>query len=118
MESEIREARNIMVRILRNRSLEDPLSREDVYRLLILYREVIPRGEDYLDWWWDRLQEGFSGDELELLEILHQAIVYRAQEDESRLQARSKQREAEVSELLQDLEEEIQRKHTNKGDEE
>jgi len=107
MEEEIREVREIMRRILHRPSLQDPLSKKDVYRLLVIYKGLHLRGEYYLEWCWTALKQAFSPPELELLHALHQALVYRVGEDEDRLQARTEQRTREVLSFLEKLEEEL-----------
>ena len=45
MEQKIKEASALMLKVLRNRSLDDPLCRQELAKLLILYREIWIQGE-------------------------------------------------------------------------
>jgi hypothetical protein len=115
MDQKIREAVTIMLSILRSRSPADPLCREELAKLLMLYREIFTQGEVYLEPWREKLKDTLSKEELELLEILHQALLYRVQDEEEKLEERAKQREVEVEKLLSDLEKEITRKKIAEG---
>lgn len=104
-----------MLKILRKRTLADPLCRQELAKLLMLYREIYAQGEVYLELWWEKLKETLPREDLELLEILHQALLYRIQDEEQRLEERAKQREVEVEELLSNLEKEIIKRKIAEG---
>lgn len=105
-----------MLKILRDRSLADPLCRQEIAKLLMLYREIYTQDEVYLELWWEKFKETLGREELELLGILHQALLYRIQADEQILEERAKQRESEVEELLSNLEIEIMKKKISEGE--
>lgn len=116
MEQKLKEVANLMLKVLRNSSLVDPLCRQELAKILMLYREIYTQDEVYLELWWEKFKETLLKEEQEMLEILHQALLYRVQDEEQRLEERAKQREFEVEELLDNLEEEIMKKKIAEGD--